>query len=139
MKRESISFKAYHPDFYVWKEMRRRCRAKHRREYASYGKKGITFVPEWNDFWVFITDMGPRPTDEHSIDRIDNYKGYSKDNCRWATRQQQTDNRRIQHECLKGHKWTEESVLWVKNKFRKAKTRRCKICLKKYQEARRKK
>ena len=51
---------------------------------------------EWKDFWVFVEDMGDRP-EGHSIDRKDNDKGYSKENCRWATAKEQIDNQRPRH------------------------------------------
>ena len=70
----------------------RRCHDEHDQAYKSYGELGISVCPEWFDFKVFLIDMGNRP-DGTSLDRIDGAKGYSRDNCRWATRTQQNRNR----------------------------------------------
>lgn len=116
-----------HPLYQTWKGMRYRCNYKKNRAYSYYGGSGIKVCPRWNNsFLNFIEDMGERPSDKHSLDRIDSTGDYEPSNCRWATRQEQTDNRRIAYECHKGHPWTEESTIWTHNG--KGKTRRCKIC-----------
>lgn len=108
--------------------MRTRCNCKNHKDYILYGKKGIKICKEWDDFWVFVNDMGDKPTKDHTLDRIDNDKGYNKENCRWATKKEQTLNRRISSECLRGHKWTKENTIIEHNG--KNKTRRCRICFK---------
>ena len=73
--------------------MRHRCRNTKNPFYPKYGGRGITVVDEWYDsFAAFLADMGKRPGLEYSLDRIDGTKGYSKDNCRWATRSEQASN-----------------------------------------------
>lgn len=75
-----------------WSAMWRRCTNQNGHAYQRYGGRGITVCTEWENFERFLADMGERPADR-SIDRIDNDKGYFKDNCRWATRSEQQWNR----------------------------------------------
>jgi hypothetical protein len=77
-----------------WHTMKRRCRIKTGNIYRSYAAKGITVCDEWStSFETFLADMGECPSKSYSLDRIDNNKGYSKDNCRWATAKEQSANR----------------------------------------------
>lgn len=85
-------FRTY-PEYAVWASMKDRCTRKNNSHYRYYGAKGITVCDKWQNFLGFWEDMGPRPTDEHSIDRIDVNKGYYKENCRWATQEEQLYNR----------------------------------------------
>lgn len=74
--------------------MRRRCYDKNLNVYPDYGGSGVTVCDEWRDSYeTFLKDMGECPGDEHFLDRIDGSKGYSPDNCRWATRKEQNSNR----------------------------------------------
>lgn len=77
-----------------WSSMFPRCTNPKNRYYHNYGGAGISICPEWNDFTVFLADMGIKPSDDHSLDRIDNSLGYFKGNCRWATRLEQNRNKR---------------------------------------------
>lgn len=75
-----------------WRSMITRCTNQNRPDFKNYGAKGITVCERWLKFENFLADMGPAPVDL-TLDRIDGKKGYSPENCRWATRQQQNVNR----------------------------------------------
>ena len=71
-----------------------RCTNKNHAQFADYGGRGISVCERWRrSFFAFVVDMKERP-DGMTLDRIDNDAGYSKINCRWATKKQQEKNRR---------------------------------------------
>ena len=79
--------------YQAWYSMIQRTTNPRTKQFEDYGGRGITVCDEWRDFAVFLADMGERPAGL-LLDRIDNDRGYSKDNCRWTTRAEQQTNQR---------------------------------------------
>ena len=81
------------PTHKSWAGMRDRCINHNNHAYKDYGGRGITICEQWESFETFYEDMGERPKGT-SIDRRDNDKGYSPENCKWATQKEQNRNTR---------------------------------------------
>jgi hypothetical protein len=75
----------------TWRSMMRRCHNPNDKDYKRYGAMGITVALEWHDYLAFAKDMG-EPEGDQTLDRINCYAGYSKDNCRWASPSVQARN-----------------------------------------------
>ena len=91
----------YLGEYRVYISMKSRCYCPSNNQYKNYGARGITVCGEWlgqNGFERFYADMGKRPHEKngqsYQLDRIDNSKGYSKENCRWVTAKENQQNRR---------------------------------------------
>lgn len=105
---------AKHILYSTWKAMHERCYKKGNHNYNRYGGRGITVCTAWSQgdhnaykglaFKRFVKDMGVKPTREHTLDRINNNEGYSKCNCRWATKVDQARNRGLSKYNITGYK-----------------------------------
>ena len=80
--------------YIIWRNMRARCDRKEEQSYPNYGGRGIGYDPRWVKFENFLADMAEGYQDDLMLDRIDSDADYCKANCRWATREEQANNRR---------------------------------------------
>lgn len=107
MKERSRTYRA-------WEGMKQRCNAVLHPRYGDWGGRGIKYPPEWETFAGFVRDMGECPAGL-TLDRENNDKDYSKENCRWATYSQQNLNRRTPKNNVTGVKgvaWSTKSQIF---------------------------
>lgn len=89
------------PEYFAWRNMINRCENPKVKEFKWYGGRGIRICRRWRrgeegsgGFECFLADVGLRPSPEHSLDRLDNDSGYEPGNVRWASGEDQQNNRR---------------------------------------------
>lgn len=102
------------PEYQIWVGIVKRTQNPNSHAWDRYGGRGITLCERWlHSFENFYADMGPRPSKRHSLDRLDNSKGYSPENCAWKTYKEQALNRRsnrritFRGETLSASQWAE--------------------------------
>lgn len=87
---------SWNPAYRAWMGMRNRCRNQNNKSYAIYGGRGIRVCERWDrSFDAFLADVGERPTERHSLERIDVNGNYEPGNIRWATAKEQKANQRL--------------------------------------------
>tara|TARA_R110001632_G_scaffold215733_2_gene343020 strand:- start:15220 stop:15804 length:585 start_codon:yes stop_codon:yes gene_type:complete len=102
-----------HPLYSTWAGMKARCLNPKNNRYKDYGGRGIAVCFRWRESLLkFIGDMGERPKNM-TLERIENDKGYYKENCRWATRKEQGNNRRTNVQ-LSAYGVTQNITEWCK-------------------------
>ena len=109
---------SYHKFYQTWYDMKYRCYNTKRREYKWYGARGITVCEEWQDVTNFVAwaEKTYPNIEGYTLDRIDNDKGYSPENCRWVDKSTQVINQRIRRTNTSGYvgiNWVESKLKWV--------------------------
>lgn len=103
-----------HSLYEMWAGMISRCSNPKATNFKNYGARGIQVCERWRSFGNFLADMGRRPTLKHTLERIDNDKGYEPDNCKWATRRENAYNKRNNRMTL------EQANMYIANDLCKA-------------------
>lgn len=84
----------YSLEYGIWGAMMQRCYNTANKQYMDYGGRGITVCKRWHKFENFYADMKSRPSAKHMLERVENHLGYSYENCIWALRTTQANNKR---------------------------------------------
>ena len=84
----------YRKEYQCWWGMLDRCLNPQNKVFPHYGGRGISVCKRWMNFDKFFEDMGQRPDNNFSIERVNNDGGYNPSNCKWATRAEQAQNTR---------------------------------------------
>ena len=103
-------------EYSIWCDIKKRCLNRNSSSFSYYGGRGITMCIQWQQsFESFYKDMGPMPTPQHTIERLDNNGPYNPKNCTWESRKTQARNTRrnryftYQGKTLSLAEWAEES------------------------------
>ena len=103
-------------EYSSYQQMRKRCYYKEDISYHNYGGRGITVCDRWlESFEDFYSDMGDKPSHQHSLDRIDNEGNYSPSNCKWSTKSEQALNQRVRKDNssgVAGVAWCKSTEKW---------------------------
>lgn len=110
--------KKFPKEYKTWCNIRWRCHCKTARDYHKYGRRGIKVSKRWRrSFKAFFSDVGSAPSRLHSLERMDNSRGYESGNVKWATIKEQNLNRRntlfirVQGEMRYFAEWCRENSL----------------------------